>query len=209
MDPISILIVDDHRLVREAWSQLLSEDKRFNVVSEIERAESAIQCVKDLSPDIVLLDISLTGINSIELTPLILQISSFSKVIGISVHASSDYARKIIKAGAKGYITKNSTKKEMIEAILEVHAGKTFICMQIKEMIANDFTGEGNSENKLKILSHRELQIIELLKKGMSSKEIAEHLSLSCKTVEVHRYNILRKLNFKNTAALINFITKQ
>src|SRR2546423_10020383 len=197
MNPISILIIDDHKLIRQAFSLLLSEDKRFKVVGEFNSSESAIQKVKSLDPDIILLDISLPGLSGIEAVPVILQESPNSKIIGITVYTSPVYARKMIQAGAKGYITKNSTKTEMFEAILAVHAGKTFICWQIKEIIAEDFTEEKESNNKLKLLSQREMEIVELIKNGLTSKKIAEQLSISCKTVEVHRYNILRKLNLK------------
>ena len=208
MDPITILIADDHKLVREAWSLILNKDERFKVVAECSSAESVIETVKTLVPAIVLLDISLPGMSGIEAVPIILQASPSSKIIGISQHAVPEYALKMMQQGAAGYVTKSSSKEEMIEAILAVHSGKNFICQYIKELMAEQFMGGGNPYKAIKTLSQRELEIIELIKEGMSSVEIAKQLSITAKTVEVHRHNILKKLNLKNTPALINFISK-
>jgi two-component system invasion response regulator UvrY len=208
MGLITIIIVDDHKLLREAWSHLLNKDARFKVVAECDSAESAIETVKIFQPHIVLLDIHLPGISGIEAVPLILQSSPSSGIIGISQQTSPKYARRMMQKGAKGYVTKNSSTDEMIESIIAVYSGKNFICRYVKDLIAGQLTGETLSENKLDSLSQRELEIIELLKKGLASKEIADVLFISTKTVEVHRYNILRKLDLKNTAALIDFIHK-
>jgi DNA-binding NarL/FixJ family response regulator len=207
MNPISLLIADDHKLVREAWTLLLSKDERFTVLAESGTAVSAIEAVRNFKPDIVLLNVNLPGINDIEAVPIIHRSSPASKIIVISQHTSFGYARKMMQQGARGFVMKKASKKEFIEAIVAVHSGKIFICSLVKEMIAEQFTTEDHSR-KLHKLSARELEIIELIKKGLSSKEIAETLFISDKTVEAHRHNILKKLNLKNSASLINFITK-
>ncbi len=208
MKPISIFIVDDHQLVRDAWTELLNNEQSFNVLVACGTAESAIENAKNLEPDIVLLDINLPGINGIEAIPILHEASPHSKIIGISLHALPGYARKMMRQGASGYITKNSSKAEMIEAIFAVHAGKKFICRHIKELVATQLGEEDNDNNKLNTLSPRELEIVGLLKEGLSSKEIASILYVSTKTVEVHRYNILKKLNLKNTASVVDLYNK-
>jgi DNA-binding NarL/FixJ family response regulator len=208
MKPITIIIVDDHKLVREAWMELLNNEQHFSVLGTCGSAGSAIESVKQLAPDIVLLDINLPDISGIEAIPDIQQASPYSKIIGISLHALPHYARKMMKEGASGYVTKNSSNAEMIQAIFTVYAGKKFICHKIKEIIAEQLGTEENGDNKLNTLSARQLEIIEFLKKGLSSKEIAATLYISVKTVEVHRYNILKKLGFKNTASVIDFYNK-
>ena len=126
------------------------------------------------------------------------------------MHSMPAYAKRMLQLGAMGYVTKNSSKDEMITAILEVQAGRKFICDEVKNILAQQELDEGTTPvSDMNNLSKRELDIIRLIKEGLSSKEIAQQLEISLKTVEVHRYNILKKLNLKNTAALVNFINTQ
>jgi DNA-binding NarL/FixJ family response regulator len=126
------------------------------------------------------------------------------------MHSMPAYAKRMLQLGAMGYVTKNSSKEEMITAILEVNYGRKFICDEVKNILAQQELDEGTAAAAdMNNLSRRELDIIQLIKEGMSSKEIALQLDISLKTVEVHRYNILKKLNLKNTAALVNFINTQ
>ena len=122
------------------------------------------------------------------------------------MHSMPAYAKRMMQLGAMGYVTKNSSKDEMIRAILEVSNGKKYICEEVKNILAHKELEDELSQADMNALSRRELDIIQLIKQGMSSKEIAQHLDISLKTVEVHRYNILKKLKLKNTAALVNFI---
>jgi DNA-binding NarL/FixJ family response regulator len=208
MQPITILIADDHQLVREAWALVLEVDARFKVLETCGTAESAIFSAEELKPNIVLLDINLPGMSGIEAVPMINEASPHSRIIGVSLYTSPKFVRKMMQHGAYGYVTKNSSITEMKAAILSVQAGEKYICHAIKEIITEQFSMEANEENRLYDLSRRELEIIEGIKKGLSSKGIADELSISYKTVEVHRYNILKKLQLKNVAALINFINK-
>jgi DNA-binding NarL/FixJ family response regulator len=116
------------------------------------------------------------------------------------------YAKRMLQLGARGYVTKNSSKEEMIEAIVEVNSGKKYICHEVKNILAEQELEENPVNANMNNLSRRELDIIKLIKEGLSSREIGQELELSLKTVEVHRYNILKKLKLKNTAALVNFI---
>lgn len=210
MSKITILLVDDHRLIRDSWSFILNSDPRFEVVAETSSGEDAIELAKSKKPDIVLMDVNMTPVNGFDATKQIRKFSPGSKVIGVSMHSMPAYAKRMLQLGAMGYVTKNSPKDEMITAILEVHDGRKYICDEVKNILAQQELDEGTPASMdMNNLSRRELDIIQLIKEGLSSKEIALQLDISLKTVEVHRYNILKKLNLRNTAALVNFINAQ
>ncbi len=209
MDKITILLVDDHKLIRDSWSFILNSDDRFRVVGETSDAEELVSLAKEKKPRIVLMDINMSPVNGFEATKLVRQYSPGSKVIGISMHSMPAYARKMMQIGAMGYVTKNSSKDELMNAIVEVNGGKKYICEEVKNILAQQELEEENGKPDLNALSRRELDIVKLIKEGLSSREIALRLDISLKTVEVHRYNILKKLNLKNTAALVNFINAQ
>jgi len=206
MEKITILIADDHTLVRETWSFILNTDERFQVIAECGSGEEAVELAKQLRPDVVIMDINLPGMNGIEATSLIRKFSPASRILGVSLHTQPTYARKMIQKGAMGYVTKNSSREEMFKAIIEIQAGRRYICDEIKNILSEQVINGEDQQGGLNSLSQREIEIINFIKKGFSSKEIAENLDISVKTVEVHRYNILKKLNLKNSAALVNFI---
>ncbi len=208
MEKITILIADDHKLIRETWSFILNSDPRFSVIAQCSNGEEAISLAQQLRPKVVLLDINMSPISGIEATEQIRKYSPASKIIGVSMHSQPAYVKKLLKLGAHGYVTKNSPQQEMFEAIMEVTSGNRYICSEVKtilseQMFEDDTTSGANS------LSNRELEIIKYIKDGLSSKEIATALNISLKTVEVHRHNILKKLNLKNSAALVNFINNE
>ena len=205
MKKISILITDDHKLIREAWALLLNSDPRFEVIAEVNSAEEAIEVVKELRPDIIILDINLPGINGIEAIPVIRKFSPGSKILGVSLHTQPAYARKMIQNGASGYMTKNSSKDEMFRAIIEIYNGNRYICEEIKNILSEKMLGD-EEPSGINSLSQREIEIVSYVRKGFSSKEIANTLHLSSKTIEVHRYNLMKKLGLKNAASLVNFI---
>lgn len=205
MKKITILIVDDHKLLRQTWSFILSNNLGYKVIGECDNAQDAIQLAATLQPNIIILDINLPRMNGIEAVPHILKSSPGSKILGVSMHNKPAYARRMIKDGAMGYVCKNSSSKEMFNALEEISNGKKYICQEIKEILAKQIISN-EEEHNLKALSVRELEIIHYIKRGFSSKQIAEKIFISVKTVEVHRYNILKKLKLRNTAALINYI---
>jgi two-component system invasion response regulator UvrY len=205
MDKITILIADDHKLIRETWSFILNSDPRFQVVSQCSNGEEAIAEAQKLRPKIALLDINMTPITGLEATQQIRKYSPATKIIGVSMHSQPAYVKKLLKLGAHGYVTKNSPQNEMFEAIVEVNKGGRYICSEVKTILSEQ-AFEEDSNTGVNSLSNRELEIIKLIKEGLSSKEISTQLNISLKTVEVHRHNILKKLNLKNSAALVNFI---
>ncbi|XVJ67340.1 MAG: response regulator transcription factor [Lacibacter sp.] len=206
MEKITILIADDHKLIRETWSFILNSDPRFQVIAQCSNGEEAISLAQQMRPKVVLLDINMTPVSGIEATEQIRKYSPASKIIGVSMHSQPAYVKKLLKLGAHGYVTKNSPQQEMFEAIVEVSKGNRFICSEVKTILSEQaFEDEGAGANAL---SARELEIIKLIKNGLSSKEISTELNISLKTVEVHRHNILKKLNLKNSAALVNYINE-
>jgi DNA-binding NarL/FixJ family response regulator len=206
MQKVSILIADDHKLIRETWSYILNNDPRFEVVAECGDSEQAVEVARQKRPQIILMDINMTPLSGFEATEKIRKVSPASKIIGVSMHSQPAYAKKMLQIGARGYVTKNSSKEEMIKAILEVNSGNKYICDEIKNNISELVLEENKDTPNVNALTEREIQIINLIKEGFSSKEIASQLNISLKTVEVHRHNILKKLKLKNSASLVNFI---
>lgn len=206
MEKITILLVDDHRLIRDSWSHVLNMEPRFQVVGSASTGEEALALAKEKRPRVILMDINMTPVNGFDTTKAIRKQSPGSRIIGVSMHAIPVYAKKMFQAGAIGYVTKNSSREELITAILEVDAGRKYICEEVKTILAEQQMEETTSQSDINNLSKRELDVAKLIKEGMSSKEIALQLGISLKTVEVHRYNILKKLHLKNTASLVNFI---
>jgi DNA-binding NarL/FixJ family response regulator len=210
MEKITILLVDDHRLIRDSWSFILNSDSRFQVIGETSSGDEAIEMAKSLRPDVVLMDVNMTPLNGFDATKQIRKFSPGSKVIGVSMHSMPAYAKRMLQLGAMGYVTKNSSREEMVTAILEVKNGRKYVCAEVKNILAQQELEETSEPvADMNNLSSREIDIIQLIKEGLSSKEIAVKLDISLKTVEVHRYNILKKLNLKNTASLVNFINAQ
>jgi DNA-binding NarL/FixJ family response regulator len=206
MDKITILLVDDHKLIRESWSFILSSDIRFDVIGATSDVNEAVEIVKSKKPKIVLMDINMTPINGFEATKLVRKFSPGSKIIGISMHSMPAYAKRMLQMGAMGYVTKNSSKDELLSAIVEVNNGKKYVCDEVKNILAQNELVDESGAPDMNVLSRREIDVVQIIKEGLSSKEIAVQLDISLKTVEVHRYNILKKLGLRNTASLVNFI---
>jgi DNA-binding NarL/FixJ family response regulator len=147
----------------------------------------------------------ISPINAIDVTKVFHKFSPSSKIIGVSKNLIPGFAKRMLQLGAMGYITMSSSKEEMITAIMEVHGRREYICKEVKGIFSDLDGRSAESENRF-TLSPNELTVIQLIKDGLSSKEMAQYLNVSIKTIEVHRYNILKKLNLKNTTSLINYI---
>lgn len=206
MEQISILLVDDHKLIRDSWSFILNSDPRFTVIAEASSGDEAVEIARTKKPAVILMDVNMSPLNGFDATKLISKYSPGSKIIAVSMHTMPAYAKRMMQLGAMGYVTKNSSKEELIRAILDVNSGRKYICEEVKNILAQKELEEESAQGDMNTLSRRELDIVNLIKEGLSSKEIAQKLDISLKTVEVHRYNILKKLKLKNTAALVNFI---
>ena len=203
---ISIMIFDDHNLIAEMWSELINSDDRFSVIGICnDTSENAFEILKTKRPDVVIMDINIQPMSGIDATKMVKKLTPGTKVIGVSMHNQPSFAKRMLKNGAMGYITKNSSKIEMFEALISVTQGKIYICKEIQENLSKQIFEDDDTPDISK-LSEREVEVLKHIKDGLSSKEIASQLFLSARTVEVHRSNILKKLNLKNTASLLKFI---
>lgn len=203
---ISIIIFDDHNLVAEMWQDLINSDARFTVQTICnDTSEKSIDLVKIKRPDIVIMDINIQPMSGIDATKLIKKVSPGTKVICVSMHNQPSFAKRMLKNGALGYVTKSSNKSEMFDAITAVAKGKIYVCKEIQENLSKQVFEDADQPDISK-LSEREVEVLKYIKEGLSSKQIGEKLFLSSRTVEVHRSNILKKLNLKNTASLLTFI---
>jgi DNA-binding NarL/FixJ family response regulator len=206
MKKITVIVVDDHKLIREMWTQIFRFTENIQVIGETGVFAEAIELIKTKRPDIVLLDINLPPASGLDAVPLIRKFSPGTRIIAVSMHSQPVFAKKMLKLGAKGYVTKNSSQDEILKAVDEVMNGRIYICTEIKDHLSEQMLDDESDKPDIKDLSLREIEIIKLIKQGHSSKEIAGDLHISVRTAEVHRHNILKKLKLKNTAALINFI---
>ncbi len=205
MDKITLLLIDDHKLLSNAWALLFNSDQRFQVIGETSNAEEAYRIVSEKHPSVVLTDINMAPVDGYTVTKMIMQLWAATKVIGVSIFNMPGYAKRMLQAGASGYVTKNSSVEELKKAILEVSNGKRYICDEVKNLLVmENFNDE--DRNLIKDITRKELEVMELVRIGKSSKEIAVEMDISIKTVEVHRYNILRKLKLRNSAALVSYM---
>lgn len=204
---IKIVIADDHLLIAETWATLINMDPDFEVVKVFDNTQTLIEEISEIKPDIAILDININPFSGIEATKMIRRLAPGTKIIGVSMHNQPSFAKKMMRNGAMGYVTKSSNKNEMYDAIRAVMRGEKFICAEIQRNITNQVLMD-DDENKLSRLTEREIEIIKLIKNGSTNKEIAEKLFLSPRTVETHRARILKKLDLKNSLSLVKYINE-
>lgn len=208
MKKCTVLVADGQTLLRESWSLFLNAQPGFSVVAETSTGEETLHACCRLSPDLVLIEVNLPDTDGITLTRSIVTAVPSTRVIGLSAHNKPGYAREMLSNGAMGYVSKGSSAKELFTAMNRALCGHKYVCDEIKRKIAEQIMAEEGSLLALQSLTPREKGIIQLVKKGMFSAQIAERLSLSQKTVELYRSKILRKLNLPNAAALVNFVNQ-
>ena len=198
---IKVLIVDDHKLISEAWTSLLKDAPGISVIGNADNENDAFDKAVQLRPDIILMDINLGQGSGIEATIKINDVLPKTKVIGLSLHDDITYVKKFLAVGAKGYLTKNTNKSELISAIHEVSQGNLFIGKEIKDRYFTSLLNMDAATSQ-KELTMKEIEIVKLIANGMTSKEIGVKLFLSPRTIEKHRHNILKKLSLPNAAQL-------
>jgi len=212
MDKIKILITDDHQLVREGVEAMFQGVKDMEVVGMASTGEEAINMIRTIKPDVVLMDIIMPGMNGIEATRWIKEIDESIRIIIVTMEISKEYVSAGIKSGVDGYLPKDIGKKTLLEAIRAVHAGERYFNDAIKKLIFDDFYSVEKLKNPKKTLPNqltkREGEVLALVASGKSNKDIAEVLFLSVKTVETHKTHILIKLGLNNNAELIRYAVK-
>lgn len=200
MSSIRVMLVDDHAVVRMGFKLLLQGADDIEVVAEAESGEEAIKRYPLIKPDVVVMDISMPGIGGLEAVSRLLAKDPAAKVLILSAHEDSSHPKRLLKAGAVGYLSKRSAAEELIQAIHQVFKGKTFLDSKLAQAMAmQQLTGE---QNPVEVLSDREFEVFMLLAKGQSVAQIAEKLFLSPRTVGTHLYNIKQKLNAGNSAEI-------
>lgn len=196
---IKILIVEGHQLIAEAWGCVLNTVANFEVVSTVDNEKDAIEIALDKRPDIVLMGLNLTEGDGFSCTFEIYNQLPKTKIIGLSIHDDLALVKKLLKKGASGYLTKNCSSDELINAINQVSKGSEYICSEIKNKFFKRVMG---NKSLSKELSNREIEIVKLIAAGMTSKVIGVQLHVSNRTIETHRNNILHKLALLNAAQL-------
>jgi len=209
---IRILLADDHTVVRRGLRLLLERQPEFSVVAEASDGKQAVEASEASKPDVVVVDIAMPHLNGIEAAQRILSVSPNSSIVVLSMHADESYVLRALKAGAKGYLLKDSAEGDLIEAIKAVTRGKTFFSSEITKMLAEDYVREIRArgmDDSYELLTPREREILQLLAEGKSNKDIATILNLSLYTVETHRRNLQDKLNLHSFAELILYAVRK
>lgn len=207
-----ILIADDHDVVRSGLRALLHSFPDFAVIAEAADGEEAVQLARERKPDVILMDISMPRLDGIEATTQIMEQQPDARVVILSVHEDEEYIRRILKAGARGYVLKNARRKEIAQAIRSALSGDRFFSPGISRIIVDGYikrsaespSGPQQPETQGdQRLTKRELEILGLIANGLTNKQIADQLFLSFRTVNTHRTNIMQKLDIHDTAGLV------
>lgn len=207
---IKILIADDHQLFREGLINLLSDTTEIEVVAHAENGKIAVEKAIIYKPDIVIMDIGMPVLGGIDATKLLKSKMPDIKIIALSMHSDKHFIKSMLEAGATGYLFKNCTHAQLIEAIETVYAGKKYLSDKITEVLIDDYLDKGDdTDNKIENLSEREFEVLKLFAEGNSTRDISEQLFVSIKTVGTHKQHILKKLNLKSTVDIIKYALKK
>ncbi len=202
---IKVLVVDDHPVVRKGLHTCLAKQDRLKIVGEACNGDEAIAKTRELSPDIVLMDIDLPGMSGLAVTELLRKESPSLKVLVLSVHSNKDYIFRIIQAGAHGYVSKESSPDELLRAIETVCDGEPFFSPEIARAALNQLVTSGGKKEPFAQLTDREREVLALIAEGRSNKEVASQLGIGVRTIETHRERIMRKLGIHTIAGLTRF----
>jgi len=209
MSTLKLLLADDHEIVRRGLKSILETQRDCEVVGEAADGRQAVALVKELNPDIVILDISMPALNGLEATRQILKIRPQTKILILTVHESDPLIRDVLDAGARGYILKTDAGRDLITAVESLRRNKTFFTSRVSQMILDGFLkGDSrptSSDGGGIRLTPRQREIVQLLAEGKSSKEVAVALDLSVKTAETHRANIMRKLDCHSVSEVVRY----
>ncbi len=209
---IKVILADDHKIMREGLRSLLEKEPDIEVVAEAENGRTAVQQVQELSPDIVIMDVSMQDLNGIEATRQIIARYPDVKVLALSMHSDKTYVAGILSAGASGYLLKDSAFDELAEAIRVVISGQFYLSSRVAASVTKDYVRHlsGTSDPSTHSnLTAREREVLQLLAEGKSKKQVALQLNMSVKTVETHRQKIMEKLDIYSIAELTKYAIRE
>jgi len=200
-----ILIVDDHAVFREGLVRIINQEKDFEVCAEAENAAEALKQAQSARPEMMIVDISLEGMNGLDLTKNLRTRYPDLRVLVLSMHKESLYAERALRAGANGYMMKRESAKKLIGAIRFILSGQTFISDELNQVLLQKLANSGRAEglHSVETLSDRELEVFRLIGRGYGTRQMADELSISMKTIESHREHIREKMGLKNTFELV------
>lgn len=210
--PIRILLADDHTVVRDGLRALLEKQPDMAVVAEAADGRESIRLAEEQTPDVVIMDIAMPSLNGIEATRRILAANPETAVLILSMHQDESYVLRSLKAGAKGYLLKDSLRGDIIDAIRSVSQGRSFLTRKVSRMLQEDYVRQLESrglDDSYDLLTDREREILQLVAEGKSNKEIAAVLNISSTTVETHRAHILQKLGLHSVPELILYAVRK
>lgn len=208
MANVRILLADDHKIIRDGIKSMLEGKHGFEIVAEAENGRQAIDLCREMLIDLVVMDINMPEINGVEATRQIKDMDAQIKILALTMMDEDEHIRQMIKAGASGYILKNSGSEELIEAMEMILDNKHYFSSDATQSIMMDLVKSGSGEKRSgdpNALTDRELEVLELITHEYTNQEIADELTISVRTVDAHRRNILQKTGAKNTAGLVRF----
>jgi len=208
---IRVLLADDHRIVRDGLRSLILQEENMTVVAEAENGRITVALAEKLDPHVVIMDVGMPDLNGIEATRLILSQTPKTKIIALSMHSDKRFVIQMLKAGASAYLLKDCAFEELATAIRSVVEGKIYLSPEIARPVLEDYLRYLSRDDfsETSVLTPREREIIQLLAEGKSAREIASALNLSVKTVDTHRYQIMKKLKVKSIAELVKFAIRE
>jgi two-component system nitrate/nitrite response regulator NarL len=202
---IKILLADDHPVVRRGIASCLSRQPHLEILGEAADGQEALRKARELSPDIILMDIDMPQLNGLAVTEALRKEMPQVKVLILSMHSNTEYVLRIIQSGARGYVLKEASPEELIKAIETVNTGEAFFSTDVARVALNQFVRGKDSGSETAQLTNREREVLVQIAEGLSNKEIASHLGVGVRTVETHRERIMRKLNIHSVAGLTKF----
>ncbi len=209
LGPITVLLVEDHQIVREGLRKLLESERGIEVVGEAISGRQAVERVRELRPDVVVMDIAMPLLNGLEATSQIRLTSPETRVLMLSAHSDDAYIERAMALGAAGFLIKQSSAHMLKDAIREAHKGKTFYSPEVARHLHNrrpeSKSRPGRTAGKLPELTPREMEVLQLVAEGKANKQVAAELGISIKTVEKHRDHLMRKLAIHDTAGLTRY----
>lgn len=209
MNKVKLLVVDDHPMLRGGIVSLFDKTDDIEVVCEAENGDGALGCIERTMPDVVLMDINMDGRLDVSTTETIKERWPAIKVLAFSMHEEVQVIRRMLKAGASGYILKNASHNEVKKAIETVVAGDSYFCQEVLDIMTQSLTSEGDTDDQDYVLSNREKEVLHYVAKEYTNQEIADTIDISLRTVETHKRNLIKKLRVKNVVGLVRFALEQ